>query len=142
MNKKADISAEEMVFYFLVFLPILVIVFTGLIYVIAFHGSEKTKIPKDIEDDIIAKRFTDVCFKADEYGIGVIDFDKFNEKHLNDCYDDRKAPVRLSITSLNLDAKKIESPYWGESGRFFTKKVLIEKDDRIHEGDLKIEINS
>ena len=140
-HKKGDMSGQKMIVYS-IHAFIFAMVFFGFVYLIGFHSSEKTKIPPGIEDEILTKRFTDVCFSYDDK-IGVIDFDKFKEGNLNSCYKDVVSQsYRLTLTVKGLDKlEPIKTKKWkGAANRFYTEKVLVHKDDKIYDGEMKIEV--
>jgi uncharacterized membrane protein len=146
-NKKGDesggdVGGEFMASIIHAFIFALVII--ALLFIISLNISEKTRIPQGIEQEIITKRFTDECFSQGD--IRTIDFNEFNDNKLNYCYTGTSQSYRLTLTiqdSINEPSVSINTTNWdGYADKFFTEKILVLKDDKIYQGDLKIEIQS
>jgi hypothetical protein len=152
VNKKAQSSAEKSIFY-LIFGFICTIIFLLLLFIVASQGSAKTVIPKGLETDIIIQRFLNSpnCFihkdiATDRTFARVIDWNKFSNKSLENCYPIYNSKVvgfRLALLNSELKENKIiETKNW----KGYIKEVKREKNIRIYKdailynGELKIEI--
>ena len=148
-TKKGVIAAEKMVFY-LLYAVIVSAVFIGFIIVVSSEVADKSNIPEGLEDYIFSRRFLDSCFVYEDdvrtYP-GIIDFNKFNQGNLDICYNTDSNNVKAFRLTLEIreenTKKEIQTKNWeGSVKRHFTKNVLVYYNNKINNGELKIEVQN
>lgn len=134
--------------YFIIVAFFLFIVFILFSYLILSNISSTTTFPENVETTVFINRFLNSpeCFAYQDEETGrtytsIIDLDKFNNEHLNECYSaDEDSPIAFmldlkgsdsqeGVLTSNWRAKKINrmSQYViiYDKGNFYSETLLI-----------------
>ncbi|MBU0470181.1 MAG: hypothetical protein KKA62_05655 [Nanoarchaeota archaeon] len=143
MDKRGQIfdTARKTIYWMIAAVVITAVLFAFAVS-IANYKNKVTLVPEELQAELIALRFANVgeCFALQDQATGkvsagIIDFDKFTEERLNECYP---LPSDISHTEYNFrllltDAgKEITTLDYANRDKFsFDKEVLVSNDGKL-----------
>src|SRR3989338_4750832 len=100
--------ARKLMFWTIAIFMITIVIFT-FAFVIGGYKNKLTKVPSELQAELIALRFTNSpdCFAAEQRGVvlaGVIDAAKFTKESLQACYN-TKPRERIKTFNFRLELK-------------------------------------
>lgn len=146
MDKKGDWTADTAPF-----MAIFIIVCSGLfmvfLFIVSGIASDIYQIRPGTSETILEQRFWDDCFVKYDLLSGAeiadIDWEKFNQKNLDTCYDvmPNSEYFGYSLTlRLDDEEKQLQTKNWkGKANKGETNKVLVWKGSKKI-GELLIEV--
>ncbi len=147
-GKKAQ-SAYEIghtpLFYLFVLVFMLIAIFT-LYGLSSGYVSSRLHIDKEVSDEIYVERFFSNCFSYEQEGTGrvysgIIDWDKFTEKNLDDCFSTQKKKAEITLTNTENDKTNKITAGEGAVKRYYSYYVLIYDNGKIQKGLMKVGVS-
>ena len=150
--RKAQYAADTAPFY-VVFGIVVSILFLAFMWLLAYYTSDTSRIPDGVEYDIITERFfSSTCFgytspELDLPQRDIIDWYKFNQDNLDDCYNTTSSQqpqfiLKLEINRSRRETDEIKTKHWIDNTGFDRREpprnVLVYYEDKIREGQLII----
>ncbi|MBN1377167.1 hypothetical protein JW949_02430 [Candidatus Woesearchaeota archaeon] len=132
--------------YYLAVLVFMLIAIFMLYGLSSGYVSSRIHIDKVVSDEIYVERFFSNCFSYEDEGTGriysgIIDWDKFTEKNLDDCFSTQKKRAEITLTNTDNDKTKKITAGEGYVKRYYRFYVLIYDDGKIQKGSMKIGIS-
>ncbi len=147
--KKAQYAADTAPFY-VIFGIVISLLFLAFMWILAYYTTDTSKIPKDLEYDLLTERFS-ICFGYETLELDLsqrntISWNKFNQGNLDDCYhttsiDQPQFSLKLKLEIPPRASEELKTEYWIEDlmiDKEETRNVLVYHEDEIKEGQLII----
>ncbi len=139
--------ARKLMFWTITLFKIIIIIFI-FAFIIGGHKNSLTKVPSELQAELIALRFTTSpdCFAAEQQGAvmpGVIDVTKFTPERLQECYN---TEPREGIKTFNfrLELKKgktiLTDNYFHNDKFVLQKEVLVLQDGKLRKDHLMVQV--
>lgn len=139
--------ASTMIFWSIAIFMITVVLLT-FAFVIGGYKNSLTKVPSELQAELIALRFANIpdCFAAEQNGAvmaGVIDVEKFTKERLQSCYN---TEPREGIKTFNfkLELKNagtiLTDNYFHNDKFVLRKEVLVLQEGKIKKDQLVIHV--
>ncbi len=150
-NHKKGFEAVEKSFYYAIFSFVLVAVLFLFGYYVGSEGSSITKVPKNLNEDLFYSLIINTnCFAYQNLDsgrtfVGTIDWDKFNQHNLDQCfYAKARYNLGYRITLRNMitgqQKSPISTPNFKTTDKSLLKKIKIIDNNNLYDGELKIEV--
>ena len=155
---ESEMWASDTILFWLVFGLVLAFVAITFVVIISKSGAEKSRIYENLESLNLMQRFikSPTCFIYEKERViltDVIDYDKFSEQRLNNCYslpsiNQNTFPAfKITLNSVTgTVSKNIKTSNWNDNRPFEEKKtpknVLIYINDKFENGFMEIEVQN
>lgn len=139
--------ARKFMFWTIALFMITAVILT-FAFVIGGYKNKLTKVPSELQADLIALRFVNIpeCFATEQNGVvmaGIIDISKFTEERFQACYN---TEPREGIKTFNfrLELKKgktiLTDNYFHNDKFVLQKEVLVLQDGNLVNDQLIIHV--
>lgn len=149
MDKRGDWMIDSAPFM-AIFVIIVAMLFLLFLVLVNMHASTLYEIPAKTEDTLLTGRFLQSCFAKEDWlsgtSISVIDWNKFDQAHLDDCYsilpNSKYYSFKLKLMEDKTQAEKsVQTSNWqGKSQYLRIQPVQIWREEEIRDGRLSIEV--
>lgn len=155
MGKKGSESemwTSDTIIFWMIFGFVMTFVAIIFVFIISKSGAEKASIYENLEVFNNLQRFlkSPECFVRDKdkiIAVGLIDYEKFNDERLNNCYmpnqNDFPAFKLTLISDDGMIYNSIKTRNWNSNRNFeekmLPKDIIIFYQDKLHKGRMEIE---
>ena len=148
MHKKGDVSPVDIADYSVYFiLGVFIFALIMGLFVVFVLKLNTQYVPEELQSSLHIQRFVNTCFSyvdtdTSRKYIGIIDYAKFNENTLADCYllnvNTKSFGYRLGL-KLGEDIKSIKTSNYNKYNIRKVIPIIIYKENKFQSGELYVD---